>query len=144
MPTEDSAPKQPKKTSSVRHTRAIQRDRSKHPPAAPPDEQVTQRLTELIRPATFSTVAFYYDLGLRARLLTLPIMVALVLTMIWRQVGSVCQLVHLLNTEGLFWAEPTQVSQQAVSERLRTLPAPLFQQVLLTLLPQLQTRWQSR
>ena len=110
MTESDSAPKQPKKASSVRHTRAIQRDRTKRAPAAPPDEQVTQRLTELIRPATFSTVAFYYDLGLRQRLLTLPIMVALVLTMIWRQVGAVRQLVHLLNTEGLFLgpADPGQ------------------------------------
>ena len=144
MTESNFVPKQPKKASSVRHTRAIQRDRTKRAPAAPPDEQVTQRLTELIRPATFSTVAFYYDLGLRQRLLTLPIMVALVLTMIWRQVGAVRQLVHLLNTEGLFWAEPTQVSQQAVSQRLRTLPAELFQHVLLTLLPQLHTRWHSR
>jgi hypothetical protein len=92
MKSQNSVPKQPKKPSSVRHTRAIQRDRSKRPPAAPPDDQVTECLTELIRPATFSTVAFYYDLGLRQRLLTLPIMVALVLTMIWRQVGSVRQL----------------------------------------------------
>lgn len=144
MAKSDSAPKQPKKASSVRHTRAIQRDRSKRPPTAPPDEQVTERLTALIRPVTFSTVAFYYDLGLRERVLTLPIMVALVLTMIWRQVGSVRQLVHLLNTEGLFWAEPTPVSQQAVSERLRTLPAELFLKVLTTLLPQLHMRWQSR
>jgi hypothetical protein len=144
MTQSDSAPQPPKKASSVRHTRAIQRDRSKRPLVAPPDEQITERLTELIRPVTFSTVAFYYDLGLRERLLTLPIMVALVLTMIWRQVGSVRQLVHLLNREGLFWAEPTQVSQQAVSQRLRTLPAELFQQVRLALRPPLQTRWHSR
>lgn len=145
MPQRNSEPEQPKKkASSVRHTRAIQRDRSKRPPAAPPDEQVAERLTELIRPIAFSTVAFYYDLGLRQRILTLPIMVALVLTMIWRQVGSVRQLVHLLNTEGLFWAEPTQVSEQAVSQRLRTLPAQLFLEVLTTLLPQLHARWRER
>ncbi len=145
MPQANSELEQPKKkASSVRHTRAIQRDRSKRPPAAPPDEQVAERLAELIRPVTFSTVAFYYDLGLRQRILTLPIMVALVLTMIWRQVGSVRQLVHLLNTEGLFWAEPTQVSEQAVSQRLRTLPAPLFLQVLTTLLPKLHARGRER
>ena len=81
---------------------------------------MTQRLTELIRPGPFSTVAFYYDLGRRERILTWPRRVALVLTMMWRQVGSVRQLVHLLQTEGLFWAEPTQVSPQAVSERWRS------------------------
>ncbi len=97
MTAKNFVPQQPKKPSSVRHTRAIQRDRSKRAPAAPPDEQVAERLTELLRPAIFSTVRFYYDLGLRQRLLTLPIMVALVLTMIWRQVGAVRQLVHLLD-----------------------------------------------
>ena len=35
----------PKKRSSVRHTRAIQRDRSKRPISAPPAEAVVARLT---------------------------------------------------------------------------------------------------
>lgn len=144
MAKTDFAPKQTKKTSSVRHTRAIQRDRSKRPLTAPPDAQVTARLTELIHPATFSTVAYYYQLGLRERILTLPIMVAFVLTLIWRQVGAVTQLVRVLQAEGLLWAPPTPASQQAVSERLRTLPADLFLRVLMTLLPQLQQRWQTR
>ena len=36
------------KKSSVRHMRAIQRDRSKRPNTAPPDAQIQARLTELI------------------------------------------------------------------------------------------------
>ena len=35
----------PKKRSSVRHTRAIQRDRTKRPLSAPPAEAVVARLT---------------------------------------------------------------------------------------------------
>ena len=46
--------------------------------------------------------------------------------MIWRQVAGVNELVRLLRTEGLLWATPQRISQQAVSERLRTLPAELF------------------
>jgi len=139
-----STSSKPKKASSVRHTRAIARDRSKRPPVAPPDEQVSARLTELIHPLTLSQVAHYHDLGLRARILSLPVMVALVLSMIWRQIGSVGTLVRLLHDEGFLWTSPTQVSQQALSLRLRVFPAVLFQRVLEDLLPQLHARWAAR
>ena len=142
--TETTTNKSTKKSSSVRHTRAIQRDRSKRPLAAPPDEQISQRLTEMVHPATLAQVAHYHDLGLRERVLNLPVMVALVLSMIWRQVAGVNELVRLLRAEGLLWATPQRISQQAVSERLRTLPAELFLRLLLAILPQLQERWQVR
>ncbi|MCU0501228.1 MAG: IS4 family transposase [Anaerolineae bacterium] len=142
--TETTTNKSTKKSSSVRHTRAIQRDRSKRPLAAPPDEQISQRLTEIVHPATLAQVAHYHELGLRERVLNLPVMVALVLSMIWRQVAGVNELVRLLCAEGLLWAAPQRISQQAVSERLRTLPAELFLRLLLTILPQLQERWQAR
>jgi hypothetical protein len=134
----------PKKRSSVRHTRAIPRDRSKRPPVAPPDAQVSARLTELIHPLTLSQVAYDHDLGLRERVLSLPVMVALVLSMIWRQIGSVCLLVRLLHDEGFLWTAPLQVSQQALSERLRVFPAALFARVVRELLPLLHTRWAAR
>ena len=79
MANTNTTQKQPKKTSSVRHTRAIQRDRSKRPAVDPPDEEVAERLSEVIHPATLATVAHYHKLGLRERVLTLPVMVALVL-----------------------------------------------------------------
>ena len=134
----------PKKPSSVRHTRAIQRDRGKRPPVAPPDAQVSARLTELIHPLTLSQVAYYHDLGLRERVLSLPVMVALVLSMIWRQIGSVCVLVRLLHDEGFLWTAPVQVSQQALSQRLRVFPAALFERVLTDLLPRMHARWAAR
>lgn len=134
----------PKKPSSVRHTRAIQRDRSKRPVVAPPDPVVAERLTELIHPHTLSQVAHYHDLGLRERLLTLPVMVGLVLTMIWRQVGSVSTLLLLLREEGFLWTSPVEVSEQALSLRLRVFPAVLFQEVFLSLLPTLNERERAR
>lgn len=134
----------PKKPSSVRHTRAIQRDRSKRPDVAPPDEQVAQRLTEIIHPATLAQVAHFHRLGLRERVLNLPVMVALTLSMVWRQVGAVSELAKMLRTEGLLWAEPRKVSQQALSERFRTFPAVLFLRVLLAVLPLMEARWRSR
>src|SRR5579871_6816660 len=125
MNTTTSAIATPKKPSSVRHTRAIARDRSKRPPVAPPDEQVSARLTELIHPLTLSQVAHYHDLGLRARILSLPVMVALVLSMIWRQIGAVCTLTRLLHDEGFMWTAPTPVSQHALFQR-PVFPAALF------------------
>jgi hypothetical protein len=71
-------------------------------------------------------------------------MVALVLTMIWRQIGSVCELVRLLNTEGFLWCSRVPVSQQALSQRLLTFPAPLFQRVLEDVLPTMHARFQER
>lgn len=136
--------KAPKKPSSVRHTRAIQRDRSKRPDVAPPDEQIASRLKEIIHPATLAQVAHFQRLGLRERTLTLPVMVALVLSMVWRHIGSVTELSKMMITEGLLWAEPRKVSQQALSERFRTFPSILFLRVLLAVLPLMETRWKSR
>ena len=116
-----------RKASTVRHTRAIQRDRSKRPLSAPPPEQVAARLKEVILPATETEQATTYrKLGLRARTLTLVVMLAFVLSLIWRQVGNVSEGVRLLTSEGLLWAAALAVSQQAVSDRLGSLPANCF------------------
>jgi hypothetical protein len=132
------------KKSSVRHTRAIQRDRTKRPNSAPPDEQIEARLTELIHPATYAQVATFHAMGLRERILTLPVMMAFVLSLIWRHLGSVSEATRVLREEGLLWASPQQVSQPAVEQRLRGLPPLLFQRVLLDLLPRLLERWRTR
>jgi hypothetical protein len=132
------------KKSSVRHTRAIQRDRTKRPNSAPPDEQIEARLTELIHPATYAQVATFHAMGLRERILTLPVMMAFVLSLIWRHLGSVSEATRVLQQEGMLWASPLQVTQAAVEQRLRGLPSLLFQRVLLELLPQMQQRWQTR
>ena len=133
-----------KKASSVRHTRAIQRDRSKRPTVAPPDEQVAERLTEIVHPATLAQLDYYRQLGLRERILTLPVMVALVLSLIWRQIGGVCELVRLARSEKLLWLPPLHVTQQALSERLSTFPAELLLRILTAVLPLMQQRWLTR
>lgn len=134
----------PHKPSSVRHTRAIQRDRSKRAISAPADEQVKDRLTEIVHPATLAQVRHFHDLGLRERTLNLPIMVAFVLEMIWRQISGICELARLVQGEAVLWATPMKVSQQALSQRLTTLPAELFLKVLMSVLPMLQQRWEER
>jgi hypothetical protein len=133
-----------RKKSSVRHTRAIQRDQSKRPNSAPPDAAVEALLEEVLEPATFSQVAHYHQLGLRERILNLPVMVAFVLSLLWRHIGSVREAVRVLNEEGLLWTGAMPVSPQAVLQRLRTLPPALFASVLEQVLPQMQARWQQR
>ena len=128
----------------MRHTRAIARDRITRQSVAPPDAAVEQLLTQLIHPATFAQVAHFQRLGLRERTLTLPVMVAFVLSLLWRQMGSVSEAVRILHREGLLWTGKLAVSQQALSERLRTFPHQLFEAVLLAVLPQMQARWQQR
>lgn len=133
------------KRSTVRHTRAMQRDRSKRPIVAPPDEKISQRLAELLQPAIEAQKAFYKELGLRNRTLTLSVMVAIVVSIIWRQIGSGgSEIARLLGSEGLLWASMSVVSQQAISERLRTFPPVLFLRLSLYILPVLHQRWQAR
>ena len=133
-----------KKPSTVRHTRAIRVAQSKHVPGPPPAESVIEWLCDVVHPATYAQMDYYYHLHLRARLLSLPVMVALVLSMIWRQIGSASELVRMLAQEGLLWVTPLRVSQQALSQRLLHFPAVLFERVLTDLLPRIQARWVER
>lgn len=133
------------KKSSVRHTRAIQRDRSKRPVVAPPDAQIEERLNTLVVPAIATQQTEVRKLGLRSRLLPLSVMMALVISLIWRQLGAGgSEAARLLSTEGLLWSGIIEVTQQAISLRLRIFPASLFLGVLQALLPILTARWQDR
>ena len=102
------------------------------------------RLMEIVHPATLNQVAHFHDLGLRARVLNLPVMMAFVLSLIWCQLGSVSEAVRTLNREGLLWVHERKVSQQAVEQRLSSLPAVLFERVLQEVLPAMAARWAER
>jgi len=129
----------------VRHTRAIQRDRSKRLLGAPPDAQIAARLGELVQPAASAQQDQARALGLRDRLLSLSVILAIVLSLIWRQIGAGgSEAARLLEYEGLLWVGLMHVSQQAISLRLRVFPAVLFIAVVQAVLPVLQTRWAGR
>ncbi|MGB5063218.1 MAG: hypothetical protein WBQ37_05585 [Candidatus Competibacter sp.] len=103
------------------------------------------RLTEIVHPAMLAQVRYFHGLGLRARLLSLPVMVGLVLGLLWRQLGSVSEWVRVVQTEVVLWVPPLRdLTQQALAQRLRTLPAELFARVLRGVLPVLHTRWRDR
>jgi len=111
---------------------------------APSSEAMEARLADLVSPATYALAEQYRSLGLRWRVLSLPVMVALVLGVIWRQVPSISTAARLLARESLLWAPPVRVSQQALSQRLRCLPAELFREVLREVLPTLLARAHAR
>jgi hypothetical protein len=111
---------------------------------APSAAAIDAHLTALITPAVFAAGDEYRRLGLRSRVLALPVMVGIVLAMIWRQVPSVSELVRLLDRERLFWVPAQPITQQALSLRLRVLPAALFARVFTELLPTLQDRSAAR
>jgi IS4 transposase len=110
----------------------------------PQDATLQKHFEELLSPAVYAQSAFYRSLDLRDRILNLPLMIAAILAMLWRQIPSVCELTKTLNREGALWMRPAKVSQPALSKRLLAFPAELFQQVLHSLLPKLRERWRAR
>jgi hypothetical protein len=139
-----SEEKQPRKASSVRHTRAVQKSRFSQPVAAPSDEQIKERIQEIVHPATLAQISYFHRLGLRERSLSFVVMVAFVLEMIWRQIGSVSALTRIVQKEAILWEQPKKVSQQAMSQRLTSLPSEMFLQVLMDVLPVMRNRWMER
>lgn len=105
---------------------------------------ISQQLEDLVKPCIYQQLAHYRCLGMRARILGLPLMLAAVLTLVWRQVPSVRELNRMLARENLLWAKATSVSQQALSQRLLTFPADLFERVLTELLVTLNQKWSQR
>jgi len=67
---------------------------------------------------------------LRARVLTLPVMVALMVSLVWRRLGAIAEVARVLAQDGLLWVAPLEVSEQAIAKRLDTLPASALAQVL--------------
>lgn len=128
-----------------KHTKPRNPDHVRRTNRPSPDNAViTERLKSLVTPAVFGQMAYYRGLGMRARILSLPVMVAAVLILLWRQVPSVCELTRILGREDLFWTPRVAVTQQALSKRFLTFPAAVFQRVLLDLLPTLGARWAAR
>lgn len=101
--------------------------------------EIEQRLLKSLSPGSFkplSGIKGTHQKPMRERLLTLPVMVAVVLSLVYRQIGSVSELLRVLHQEGLLWVEPLSVSVEAVIKRLRVLPISLFSQLFDSLLLQ--------
>ena len=56
------------------------------------DEAIAAQLADLVTPALIAQEKYYRSIGMRDRILNLPLMVAAVLTLIWRDVAGVTEL----------------------------------------------------
>lgn len=92
--------------------------------------EIEAELTALLTPALFAPRQLEgrdprtptRQLRLRARILTLPVMVALVVSLVWRRLGAIAEVQRVLVQDGSLWWSPLQVSEQAIAKRLETLP----------------------
>lgn len=96
-----------------------------------------ENLQQLLRPEDFQPIRKNHQIPeklRRDRLLTLPVMLAVVLGLIYRKIPGLAAASRGLWDEGLLWVEPLNVSRQALSKRLMNLPArhfaAIFEQVL--------------
>ncbi len=80
------------------------------------------------------------DKKLRDRLLTLPVMMAVVLSLVYRRISGLSEVVRVLESEGLLWVEPFKVTKQALSKRLACLPADLFGQIFELVMIKIQSQ----
>jgi hypothetical protein len=108
------------------------------------DPVIAKQLEELLTPAITTQENYYRKLRMRERILTLPLMVAAILTLLWRDVAGVRELSRILAKEGFLWCDRTKVSQQALSKRFLTFPAQLLEGVFKDILPSLKERWSQR
>lgn len=128
---------------SHRYSRTPDHIRRRNVPA-PDNAAIDEHLRLLLSPVIYSQQAYYRTLGMRDRILTLPLMVAAVVTLLWKQVPSVSELTRQLNRKDLLWAKAVSVSRQAVSERFLSFPHALFKGAFEALLPSLKARWAER
>lgn len=101
--------------------------------AGPPLEVLEKELYRLLTPENFKPLKESRGISekkLRSRVLNLPVMMAVVIGLVYRRIAGLRELLRILTEEGLLWIEPMQVSVEALSKRLRTLPATLFVEVL--------------
>jgi hypothetical protein len=103
----------------------------------PAVEEGEQQLTALLRPSLLAPRQLERRdprqpqrlIRMRQRLLTLPVMVAIVVSLVWRRVPAVAEGQKVLAQEGLLWTPPLPVSPQAITTRLDVLPAAVMGQL---------------
>jgi len=60
---------------------------------------IAQQLEDLVKPCVYNQLAYYRSLDIRSRILSLPLMLAVVLSLLWRQVPSVTELNRMLASD---------------------------------------------
>ena len=133
-----------------KHTRprphAEFRHRSQIP--MPAVEEVEQRLTDLLSPSLLAPRQLERRdprqpqrlIRMRQRLLTLPVMAAILVSLVWRRLPAVAEVQRILAREGLLGGAPLQVSSQAIIKRLDVLPVAAMGQLFAEVCARLQAQ----
>jgi Transposase DDE domain len=103
----------------------------------PAVDEVEQRLMDVLSPSLLAPRQLERRdprqpqrcIRMRQRLLTLPVIVAIIVSLVWRRVPSIAEVQKVLTREGLLGMVPLQVSPQAITKRLDVLPAPVMGQL---------------
>lgn len=114
----------------------------------PAVEEVEQLLTDLLSPSVLAPRQLERRdprqpqrlIRMRQRLLTRPVMVALMVSLVWRRMPAVAEVQKVLAREGLLWAPPWRVSPQAITKRLDALPAAVMGQLCTEVCTRLQAQ----
>jgi hypothetical protein len=114
----------------------------------PAVEEVEQQLWTLLSPSLLAPRRLERNdpqnpqrvIRLRKRVLTLPVMVAIILSLVWRRLGVLAEVQRTLAQEGLLWVAPVEISEQAIAKRLDTLPASVLAQVFAEVSTRLQAQ----
>src|SRR4029453_13190163 len=122
--------------------------RHRIPGPLPAGAEIEAELTALLTPALFAPRQLERRdprnperlIRLRARILTLPVMVALVVSIGCPRLGSIAEVQRVIVQDGLLWAPPLKVSEQAIAKRLDTLPASALAAVFGEVSAQLQAQ----
>jgi hypothetical protein len=109
-------------------------------PPGPSIAKLETQLYRILSPIAFTPLRTLEAAPvLRDRILTLPVMTAVVFSLVLRGIASLREAQRLLLSEGLMWAKLQSLGHSALSERLRTLPAEVFEQMLQTLIAHYQS-----
>jgi hypothetical protein len=114
----------------------------------PSVEEVEQRLTDLLSPSLLAPRQMERRdprqpqriIRMRQRLLRLPVMVAIIVSLVWRRMPAVAEMHQVLSQEGVLWVTPLRVSLQAHTKRLDALPAAVMGQLCAEVCGRLQAR----
>jgi hypothetical protein len=106
--------------------------RRTHVPS-PAIEEIEKLLLTTLKPSSVKPLKSQignHGQTMRDHLLTLPVMVAIVLSLVCWTIPSLHELCRVLAQEGLLWVKPMKISVEALSKRLQVLPAILCQELL--------------
>jgi hypothetical protein len=112
----------------------------------PAIDELEAELYRLLSPAAFTPLRVVQSSSaLRDRTLTLPVMTAVVTSVVLRGIPSQQEALRLLSSEGLLWTGPVITTKQALSNRFRTLPCSVFAQMLNEVIDRYASeRWQQQ